>query len=390
MQDPRHLYLGRVAILTVAMVLVPSMARAQFSSRICDRLGTSICEAEGYPIDCDPLTMDQAPAPIESYDIPNDYVPPSNPQPPTSTVPSSSGFGDLNLISRSSPGDSFAAALAPGTYIDNAAISNMFRFRFDAANNNTLPDRAEFFYGQAGLLGNQATGLLAPETSVDYQEFRPYFERAVTNNFSLFAETAVRLINPDVNDNTAGFGDLITGFKASLYECNGKYLTGQLKVYAPTGDADRGLGTGHASLEPGLLYLGQMNDRFVLQSEFRAWIPLSDSQVTGRGNYSGTVLRYGIGAGYDLLVLDNRCNRRRLTSTFEAVGWTITDGLALDSTNAAQGPQLIDVDGDTIANLKSGLRYTSGAQSIATSYGVAVTGDQWYRDILRVEYRYLF
>ncbi len=386
MQDACYLHLGRVVTITVALVLTPSMARAQFSSRICDSLGTPIYEDKDCPtFDSTPLAIDQAPAPIEPYDIPNDYVPPS-----ASTVPSSSGFGDLNLISGSSPGNSFAAALAPGTYIDNAVISNMFRFRMDAAYNNSLPDRAEFFYGQAAFQGNRGTGLLLPETSVDYQEFRPYFERALTDNFSLFAETAVRLINPDVNDNTGGFGDLITGFKASLYECNGKYLTGQLKVYAPTGDAERGLGTGHASLEPGLLYLGQMNDRLVLQSELQAWIPLSDSQVNARGNYSGTVLRYGLGAGYDLLVLDNRCNRRRLTGTFEAVGWTITDGLALDSRNATLGPQLIDVDGDTIVNLKSGLRYTSGVQSIATSYGVAVTDEQWYRDILRVEYRYLF
>ena len=58
---------------------------------------------------------------------------------------SGGGFGNISLTSGSSPGSSFAA-MAPGTYIDNAIIANMFRYRFDAAYNNPLPDRAEFFY----------------------------------------------------------------------------------------------------------------------------------------------------------------------------------------------------------------------------------------------------
>lgn len=298
----------------------------------------------------------------------------------------SGGFGDLNLISGSSPGDSFAA-LAPGTYLDNAVISDMFRFRFDSANRNPLPDRAEFFYGQCGCFGQNAPGPRQVETSVDYQEFIPYFERAMSKRFSLFAETPVRLINPDVNDNTGGFGDLNVGFKTAIYACKHQYLTGQFRVYAPTGDADRGLGTGHASLEPGLLYLGRVNDRLILQSEFRTWVPLSDSQVAGRGDFAGTVLRYGIGGGYDILKLDSCCKRRRVTGTFETVGWSILDGLALDGRNP-QAP--IDVDGDTIVNIKTGLRYTSGRQSIASSFGKSVTGDRWYSDILRVEYRYAF
>ena len=70
------------------------------------------------------------------------------------------------------------------------------------------------------------------------------------------------------------------------------------------------------------------------------------------------------------------------------MGWYITDGLALDGRNPGAGA--FSVAGDTIVNLKTGLRYTAGRQSIASSYGFAVTGDQWYSDILRLEYRYMF
>lgn len=299
---------------------------------------------------------------------------------------SGGGFGNISLTSGSSPGSSFAA-MAPGTYIDNAIIANMFRYRFDAAYNNPLPDRAEFFYGQCGCFGGNAPGPLKPERSVDYQEFTPYLERAISPGFSLFAEAPVRFINPDINDNTGGMGDLNFGFKGSLYHTDSQFWTAQLRVYAPTGDADRGLGTGHASLEPGVLYLGRINDRLVTQGEFRVWIPLSDSQVAGRGNFAGTILRAGVGGGYDLLNLDTCAQRRRLTGTFETVAWYITDGLAF---GGVDNPVVLDADNDTIVNLKTGLRYSAGRQSIASSYGFAVTGDRWYSDIMRLEYRYAY
>ena len=306
---------------------------------------------------------------------------------------SGSGFGNLNLFSGSSTGDSFAAS-APGTYIDNAIITNMFRFRIDTAYNNSLPDRAEFFYGQCGCFGGNAPGPGSParlgnaataNANVDYQEFVPYFERAFSSRFSMFAETPFRLINPDVTDNTGGLSDINVGIKTAIVSRNRQYLTGQFRVYAPTGDAQRGLGNGHASLEPALLYLSRRNDRLIIQSEFRVWIPLSDSTFQGR-NFAGTILRYGIGGGYDLLNLDTCCQRRRLTGTFETVGWTITSGQGFDaSTNTP-----FDATGDTIVNVKSGLRYTFGRRSLAASYGKPITGDRWYSDLIRVEYRYAF
>lgn len=313
-----------------------------------------------------------------------------------STTSGSGGIGDLNLFSGSSGGDSFAAN-APGTYIDNAVISNMFRFRVDTAYNNSLPDRAEFFYGQCGCFGGNARGPGSPavignpgspgiaNSNVDYQEFVPYFERAFSKRFSMFAETPFRLINPDMTQNTGGLSDMNFGFKSSIVSSNHQYLTAQFRVYVPTGDARSGLGNGHTSLEPGLLYLSRRNDRLIIQSEFRVWIPLSDAQAQGR-NFAGTILRYGIGGGYDLLNLDTCGQRRRLTGTFETVGWTITSGQGFDATSNT----LFNASGDTIVNVKSGLRYTFGRRSLAGSYGKPVTGDRWYSDMFRVEYRYAF
>jgi hypothetical protein len=327
----------------------------------------------------------------------NGQVGANSPNAPYSPSASASAMGGSNAangngggftgfsFAGSTPGSSFIAA-APGSYIDNAIVGNMFRFRFDSAYGNPTPDRAEFFYGQCGCFGGNAPGPLLPDTNIDYQEFRPYLETALTNRLSLFVEAPIRLINPDVNPNAQGFSDLQVGFKRALVQRNGKFLTAQLRMYTPTGNAFEGLGTGHFSIEPGLLYLNRVSDRTTTQGEFQVWIPTSDSQTQVGGvnrNFAGTVLRYGVGGGYDLLVADTCRERRRLTGVLETVGWSVLDGLVLE--NGAAAPAQT-----TIVNIKSGLRYTAGNRSIAASYGRAVTGDVWYRDILRLEYRYAF
>lgn len=53
----------------------------------------------------------------------------------------------------------------------------------------------------------------------------------------------------------------------------------EMRVFAPTGDSKRGLGSNHASIEPGLLAFHRLNDRVVLEGELRQWIPLDDAHV---------------------------------------------------------------------------------------------------------------
>ncbi len=265
-----------------------------------------------------------------------------------------------------------------GGYIDYAVVGNFIRIRGDAAYNNPVPDRAEFFYPQCGLVGPPL-----PETGVDYQELSAYLELAFTDRFSAFIETPIRFVNPEVNANHAGFSDLITGFKYALIACPDEYLTFQFKVYAPTGDERAGLGTGHTSLEPGVLYYRRWSDRITLFGEFRDWIPIDGSELNGE-NYAGNVLRYGAGFGYDIFNCTTRCDSQRLTLVTEFVGWTILDGLGFD------GQRFFDATNDTIVNGKFGARYSLNGHSFYAGYGHALTGDTWYEDIARLEYRFAF
>jgi hypothetical protein len=295
-------------------------------------------------------------------------------------------------------------------YIDDAIIGTQMKLRFDAAYGNNRPDRAEFFYAKCGCFRELGADPNAPgpapalngrdpnttrfiETNVDYQDINLELEYALSQEFSVFLETPFRFLNPDVNDNTSGFADMQAGFKWALATSSCDCLTFQLRTYIPTGDARRGLGTDHVSLEPALLYYGQIDERMSLEAELRDWIPISGSSGAGTGfdeDFAGNVLRYGVGLAYDVFKCD-QCGKR-ITPVVEVVGWTVLDGLASGSTDGTlAGVFVEDAAGDTIVNLKVGTRVAFNRNdSFYVGYGRALTGDVWYQDIARLEYRRTF
>jgi hypothetical protein len=196
----------------------------------------------------------------------------------------------------------------------------------------------------------------------------------------VFVEGGERFLNPTLNLNTAGFGDMVAGFKwAFLYDPN-RVVTFQLKSYIPTGDADRGLGTDHYSVEPGFLLWERLVDEWVMSGEFRYWIPVDGT------DFAGSILIYGLGLSYGL----PKPNEFWLTPVVEVVGWTVLDGK--ESQSPPFTPPIIeDAAGDTIVNLKLGGRVGFGNRSdFYVGWGRALTGNVWYKDIVRLEYRLFF
>jgi hypothetical protein len=278
--------------------------------------------------------------------------------------------------------------IAYGTYIDSALIRSQFRIRFDAAYDDNRPDRAEFFYAKCGCF--RAPGVRAPgpplaETNVDYQDLTAYLELALTSRLSLFVETPERFLNPEQNSNATGFADMNFGAKFALISCPDQVLTFQFRTYVPTGEPGLGLGTGHYSLEPSLLLWQQLSDRLYLEAELRDWIPIEGT------DFAGNVLRYGVGLSYFIIgepQLPGRHSDQRLSlaPVIEFVGWTVLSGKEF-----APDIGIKDAAGDTIVNAKFGLRLGYGDHhTFAVSYGRALTGTVWYKDIIRVEYRFAF
>ncbi len=301
-------------------------------------------------------------------------VDPSVPAVP-STQPAPTAEPSFAPMVSAALGDSSFAAAAPG-YIDFAKPMNQIRLRYDAAYDMNRPDRAEFFYAKCGCFGGNAPGPLLPERSVDAQETSLYIELAPSERFSVFIDVPFRSINPVVNDNNTGIGDLRFGFKyAFLYdEC--QIVTFQLRAFVPTGDARQGLGTDHSTLEPTLLLTRMLSDKLTLYGEFGAWIPLDGT------DFAGNILVYGAGLGYTAY----ESNDFRVTPLVELVGWTVLDGQQLN----IDAGRAVNAGGDTIINGKLGVRAGSQRQDFYVGYGRALTGEVWYQEIVRFEYRYTF
>lgn len=262
-------------------------------------------------------------------------------------------------------------------YIDPAVPGDVFRLRFDTAYNNRRPTRAEVFYARGAPFG---PGLPLPEPSVDYQDLFAYLEVAPAPRFSLFVDIPERFLNPEVNANSGGLGDVNAGFKYAFVHGDDLVATLQLRTFAPTGDADRGLGTRHVSLEPALLVYKPLGERLAFDGELRYWVPV------GGTDFAGDVIRYGLGLQYDLF----RTRHVLFTPVVEFVGWTVLDGK--ESIVHPSGlSEVKDASGDTIVNAKVGLRTRLGCWGdVYTGYGRPLTGDRWYENVFRVEFRLLY
>lgn len=264
-------------------------------------------------------------------------------------------------------------------YIDDAVPGTQVRMRVDSLYGANRPTRAEFFYAQGAPTGGP--GLPKAETQVDFQEIRTYLEAALQPQFSFFLDMPVRFINPQINDNSAGYGDTDLGIKYAFVKSEERVVTFQLRTFVPTGDADRGLGTRHVSLEPGLLYYRTLGEHWTLEGELENWIPI------GGTDFAGDVLIYGLGLSWG----QRNSTGLRLRPVAEVVGWTALGGKEAGLSVPGGVPFVVGAAGDTIINGKFGARLGLGERAdIYAGYGRAFTGDVWYKDIWRIEFRLLF
>jgi hypothetical protein len=275
-----------------------------------------------------------------------------------------------------------------GAYIENAVPVTMFRLRFDAGYGMNRPDRAEFFYAKCGcFMTPDAGGPPLPETNIDFQELIPYAEFAITNRWSVFTDLPIRWINPEVNRNAAGLSDISFGTKYAFILNQRRAVSAYFRTIAPSGRSRSGLGTNNWWVEPGILWLEQVTCKWQVFGEIRDQIP-----VAPRSDFTGNVLRYGLGTNY--IVASGRWGY--VAPVVEFVGWTVLSG----KESIDFSPFLQDAAGATIVNAKLGLRIGFGQAAPGTpyptrsdlyiGYGRALTGEVWYQDLFRLEYRLFF
>jgi hypothetical protein len=265
-------------------------------------------------------------------------------------------------------------------YIDSALPTTMFRLRYDAMYDSNSPTRAEFMYAKYSIDVPPGPGLPKLESRIDTQVIAPYLEYAFLPRLSGFVEVPVLFVNPEINADATGLGDVSAGFKYAFLYTPTQVATFMLRATFPTGDAAEGLGTNHYSLEPGLLFFRQLSDQFVIEGELRDWAAI------GGTDFAGNILRYGIGASYRVYT-----DWGWVAPVTEFVGWTVLSGQEY----VFPTETIHHAAGETIVNAKIGVRttvfteYFNGMDFYA-GYGRALTGDVWYKNVFRVELRVRF
>jgi hypothetical protein len=233
-----------------------------------------------------------------------------------------------------------------------------------------------------------------PETRVDYQDLSAYLEftpfalpgsacsqPGTPARFSVFVEAPVRFLNPQVNADATGLGDMNAGCKFALFSTEDCWISFQFRTFIPTGNATKGLGDNHVTLEPALLVNDRVAPWLTLEGELRYLAPV------GGTDFAGDIVRYGLGLSYG----PHNADGWWLRPVTEFVGWTVLSGREAGFHPLTSPPVIRSAEGDTIVNAKLGARVGYGNRiDFYGGYGRALTGDVWYKDTWRVECRLRF
>ncbi|MCA9024280.1 MAG: hypothetical protein KDA86_03605 [Planctomycetaceae bacterium] len=259
-------------------------------------------------------------------------------------------------------------------FINSAKPFTHIALQYDQGWGISKPDRSEYFWAAPP----KGRGV---ESSVDVMTLRARMETA-TDRASAIIEVPMRSINPEINKNTVGIGDLVTGGKVVIVDGRDWVVTQQTLTYVNTGPAGRGLGSGHVSIEPGLLVRYRWSDETYIHSQLRYVIPIS-----GTANYAGEVLIWGI--GLSKIWYEN--DAFAVLPTFEIVGTSFLDGQRTTATGGTA-----DVDGETAIEFLPGLRFVLGPEGdlglpeLGISGGVTAGDAGWYTGRILLEARWNF
>ncbi len=260
--------------------------------------------------------------------------------------------------------------------IETTAPLNNFRFRFDSVHGVPWPDRSEFVWAKPGRGP-------AADTGVSYQDFR-FFSEIATEKFSTATDIPIRILNPDHDGDTAGLGDMNLTTKLVMLDGRKWQITQFLRTYFPTGAPRKGLGTGHVSMEPGVLFRYDWCQELMLHSELRFWFPLG-----GDPKHSGQVLRYGFGYGY--LLHDS--DRFAVLHTGELVTHWFVGGQKVWDRNTGL---VVPVDDEASCQFYPGLRFVFDRGSDFGLCELGISGtfsngrDSLYDPLVRLEARWSY
>ena len=281
--------------------------------------------------------------------------------------------------------------------VDPVQPVTQVRIRADFGWAMTSPDKAEWFWAQEkgrgpslssggpavpaapGLPGSGAMAFPGPgEGSLDYRLASLYMEGAV-GRFGVFVEMTYVDTDPTTFPGAAGFGDMNVGMKTLLLDCDLIKLTSQFRVFIPTGNVSEGLGNGHATLEPSLIWALKLTPETYFQGQVAYWRPIG-----GTDSFAGPVFHYHLSLNQ---LLCNCGKDVQLIGTAELNGYEITSG-AYTQVDGTLGSAR---DLNPIISVGPGLRL-SVCNVIDFGVGAAfsLTSDRLANQLIRAEFRWRF
>ena len=199
------------------------------------------------------------------------------------------------------------------------------RLQWNYTSSLNYPDRGEYYWARSDGRGRGVTPQFGARSVgfVDQHELMQVTE-AATGKASISVATPYRSVNPQFAGSQAGFSDVIIGAKSLLLDSELLLAAFQFNTFIPSGNAGKGLGTGHVSLEPSVILGLRLGPQSFLQVQIAEWIPLG-----GDSTYSGAMLHYHLAYNQ---VLWKPTEKVQLIGTAEAHGYSFQDGGFTDPT----------------------------------------------------------
>ena len=255
------------------------------------------------------------------------------------------------------------------------------RVRWDYGNRLSFPDRGEFFWARADGRGKGPAPYpgLGGTPNLDYHEL--YLDQEIAfGPVSLTVAVPYRSISSSpFAASGSGFGDLQVTAKGLLIDSELFLLAAQFRTSIPTGNFNKGLGTGHVSLEPSVIAGLRVTTTTYAVAQVSEWIP-----VGGDRDYAGAMLRYSASVNQ---VLWRTVRDVQLIGSWEVTGFAFQDGLYTDPVTGL--PR--SLNGQAAVATGPGLRlYVGDKLDLGTGWTHGISGKAWMSDQVRMELRYRY
>lgn len=253
------------------------------------------------------------------------------------------------------------------------------RLRWDSVQNVLFPDRNEFLWPRADGRGRgprPREGTLG-ERRLRYNDAVLITEGG-TGSLSVIVETRYRSQEAELAGHASGFTDIVLGTKSLFFDCELLQISLLFKTYLPSGSFLKGLGTGHVSLEPGLLMGLKLAPTTYLQTQISQWIPLG-----GDPEFAGGILHTHCSLNHELCRL---LPDVPIIGTVEHNAYWFQDGLYTDP---LLGPH--KSSGQSYQTLGGGVRlFVCDKFDFGFGAAFAITRASFGRETYRTEFRLRF